>query len=630
MPSSSFPDPASSATPAAWRQFGHNLLRLGPLPPGRWLFSLRAGFCVAAPVVVGLAAGDLHAGMMAAIGGLTGLYGSGRPYASRALELALVALAFGLAVALGDWVGQAWPLAVVPVVAVIAMLATWLCNALRVGPPGAYLFMLACAAGSAMPVADFSPLQVGLLVTGGGALAWLAHMLGALWAFRGPERAAVQAAGAAVQAWLEQHDTAAGHAARQRAALALHEAWQALVNFQPRRTSPGGPLAQLRGLNRQWHQLFADVLAGRLEVAQARQQAQHLQANLVAPEPLVPAWPAESLPLGRPGTLATLVEALRPGSQSRLVIARVGVAAVLAGAIAAFFGLERAYWAVAAAVLMLHTGMDWARTVQRSVERLLGTWGGLLLTGVLLWWQPKGLWLAAVIFVLQFSVEMLVLRNYLLAALLITATGMLLAAGGHVPADPAGYLLARGVDTLLGCVVALVVFRLMPARQAARQIDHELAQMLQALIGLNSHLAWAELTSTRARQLRAQVSHRRFALAQAWEQAQAGDAAARAHADLRWATVAAVQELTYRMLAMGWVLEQQAPDAARAMAGTLYGNRGVTRVQAALRQLQAGLEHPTGQHLPEGLPAFIAPALQRVWHSLPAPAARSPAATRSG
>ena len=163
MPSSSFPDPASSATPAAWRQFGHNLLRLGPLPPGRWLFSLRAGFCVAAPVVVGLAAGDLHAGMMAAIGGLTGLYGSGRPYASRALELALVALAFGLAVALGDWVGQAWPLAVVPVVAVIAMLATWLCNALRVGPPGAYLFMLACAAGSAMPAADFSPLAVDVI-----------------------------------------------------------------------------------------------------------------------------------------------------------------------------------------------------------------------------------------------------------------------------------------------------------------------------------------------------------------------------------------------------------------------------------------------------------------------------------
>ena len=91
-----------------------------------------------------------------------------------------------------------------------------------------------------------------------------------------------------------------------------------------------------------------------------------------------------------------------------------------------------------------------------------------------------------------------------------------------------------------------------------------------------------------------------------------------------------MQELTYRMLAMSWVLEQQAPDAARAMAATLYGNRGVTRIQAALRQLQAGLEHPGGQRLPGGLPAFLAPALQRVWQSLPAAAPRTPPAGRSG
>jgi uncharacterized membrane protein YccC len=613
MPLQSPPAPRA----LSWqRQLLHNLLTIRPLPQGRLGFSLRAGICVAAPVLVGWLLGDIKAGMLAALGGLTGLYGSGRPYASRALMLALVAASFALAVGFGDWIGHAWPLLVVPVVALIAMLATWLCNGLRVGPPGAYLFMLACASGSAMPVSDLGPWQVGLLVAAGGALAWSVHMLGALVDVRGPERAAVQAAGRAMEQWLAGTDAGADSQARQMAALALYAAWQALVNMQPRRSAAHGELARLRALNRQWHQLFADALSGRVQWASARTQAAQLQQRLHDRRWQPTGDGHAQWPLGGPGIGVTLAESLRAGSPSRLVIVRVGIAALVAGSIAAWFDLERAYWAVAAAVLMLHAGMDWMRTLQRSIERLLGTWAGLLLTAALLWWQPQGLWLVAVIFCLQFTVEMLVVRNYLLAALFITATGMTLAAGGHVQSDPAGFLLARGVDTLLGCVVALVVFQLLPARHAQRQVDQELTALLHALVGLNSHLAWAELGSPRARQLRASVSHRRFALAQAWEQAQQTDPAARADADQRWASLAAVQELTYRMLAMAWQLEREPVEQARQHARMAYGADGVARVQAALLQLQPGQSMASQQALPPMLPAFVAGPLQRAWEGM--------------
>lgn len=621
----------SSSAPRAlpWqRQLLRNLLTLRPLPAGRLGFSLRAGLCVAAPVLIGWLLGEPKAGMMAALGGLTGLYGSGRPYASRAVVLALVAAAFALAVGFGDWIGHAWPQWVVPVVALIAMLATWLCNGLRVGPPGAYLFMLACASGSAMPVSDISPLQVGLLVAAGGAVAWLLHMLGALLDLRGPERAAVGAAGQAVQDWLEVAGQADGPAARQRAAMALHDAWQALVSFQPRHTAAHGTLARLRHLNRQWHQLFADALSGRVGLEQARAAATQLQARLHDRHWSVPDNDHGHWPLGGPGMRVALVEALRAGSSSLLVIVRVGLAALVAGSIAAWFELERAYWAVAAAVLILHTGMDWMRTLQRSIERLLGTWGGLLLTGALLWWQPQGLWLVAVIFALQFTVEMLVMRNYTLAALFITATGMTLAAGGHVQNDPAGFLLARGVDTLLGCVVALGVHALLPGRHAGRQVDQELSRLLQALVALNSHLAWAELDSPAARQLRADVSHRRFALAQAWEQAQQAGPLLQAAADQRWASLAAVQELTYRMLAMAWHLEQQPQQAARHSARAAYGADGVARVQAALLQLQPGQPAALEQPLPADLPEFVQGPLQRAWEAMQQPAGPAPGRPR--
>jgi uncharacterized membrane protein YccC len=612
-PSPSSPIPALQRP--LWRQVLANLLVVRPLPRPRLAFSLRAGTCVALPVLIGWLAGDTTAGMMAAIGGLASLYGSGRPYLSRAVELGLVACAFGLSVGLGNWVGHAWPVAVVPVVALIAMAATWLCNALRVGPPGAYMFMLACAAGSAMPSPHLSPLQVAVLVFAGAGLAWGVHMLGALVAFRGPEHAAVQAAGNAVAAYLALEPGDDRAQARQQASLALHEAWQALVSFQPRRTPAGSTLARLRALNRHWHQLFGDVLGGRVALPLARQQAAELEAQLADPRRAVEHWEQDNLPQGRPGMLAALVEALRPGSTSRLVIVRVGVAALVAGGIGAALDLERAYWAVAAAVLMLFTGMDWQRTVQRSAERLLGTWLGLLLTGLLLWWQPQALWLVAVIFALQFSVEMLVLRNYALAAIFITATGMTLAAGGVAQADPAGYLLARGVDTLVGCLVALAVLRLMPQRQAAVQIDQQLQRSLLALEELNSHLAWAELTSAQARRVRADVSHRTFALSQAWEQAQLAGGAQRGHADARWSAVAAVQELAYRMLATAWVLEREGP-AAKAHAAAMYGQHGVARVQAALRQLRRSVGSGGTVSALHGLPAFVADELAAVGRSL--------------
>ncbi|NLG58645.1 MAG: hypothetical protein GX538_00580 [Gammaproteobacteria bacterium] len=69
--------------------------------------------------------------------------------------------AFALVVAIGNAVSSvAW--AVVPTVAVIAMVSTWLGNALRIGPPGAYMFMMACAAATAMPRGPHQPGRGGL------------------------------------------------------------------------------------------------------------------------------------------------------------------------------------------------------------------------------------------------------------------------------------------------------------------------------------------------------------------------------------------------------------------------------------------------------------------------------------
>lgn len=591
---------ATPSRPSPWREALAGLFRFQPAPRSRLVFSARAGLGIALPVLVASLAGAPQLGMVAAMGGLTTLYGRERPYRARAVELLVVAATFAVAVGLGHWIGDAAPWAVVPVVALFAMLTTWICNALRVGPPGAYLLMLSCAGGSAMPANGLDSPQVAALVFAGGLGAWLLHMAGALVDRRGPERRAVEAGAAAVRALVERQPAASAEerrALRRQASLAMHGAWQALVAWQPG-NARSGLLARQRQIAHQWHLLLAGVVDGRIGPDAARARVAELDGWMARQEQLPLPAPNGSLPLGQPPLVVLLAQSLRAGSHERGVILRVGVAALVAGALASLAGLERSYWAIAAAVLMLHTGNDWTQTLQRALQRLVGTWTGLLLTAAVLWWHPQGLAMAGLLFLLQFTIEMLVMRNYAVAAVFITATGMTLASGGQVPPEPGSFLLARGLDTLLGCTVALAVLRWMPAASLRQRLDDGLAQTLQVAEALNSHLAWAELTSRPARQVRARLAHLLHGLDAAWEQ---GRRQGNAHAEHCAPVVMAVQELGYRLLATAWHLEHGEDGLERARA--LYGRDGVAAVQAVLRGLRGAL---AGQPLPARLPAVPA------------------------
>jgi uncharacterized membrane protein YccC len=577
------PDPLPQPTSPA-KQILRGMFELRPAPAGRVWFSLRAAVCMGAPILAGWLAGDTSAGLMASIGGFTALYGSGRPYRSRALELALIALAFAFSVGIGIWVAPiGW--AVVIAVAAIAMIATWLSNALQIGPPGAYMFTLACAAGTAMPAAHIGPIGAAALVLGGGAIAWVVHMAGALFSFRGPERSAVTSAGRAVIGYIKAIGTAEESAARYRAAFALHRAWTTLVNNQPSLVPVDGPIARLRALNRELHLRFAEAMGDasrhRTPPPQLTEDLRKFIGQVRDPQGL-PAISGNAIPLGHPSAGAAMLEALQPGSNSMRVIARVGVAAVAVGTLAAIFHFERAYWAVAATVLMLHQGFDWLRMLQRSIERLLGTWIGLLLAGAILVLHPQGLWLALTLMALQFMIEMIVMRNYALAVVFITGSALTIAGGGHPVDDPGSYLWARGIDTLMGCALAIIVFRLIPPRSTTRHIPEQLARVLRAVADTTAHLAHGEVTTPDARKSRRELQLGSFALAHAYEDSLAASRAQRFAAEELWPAIAAVERLAYRALSTCWALEQLGNGPAREAAASMFVNDGAVRVRGAI------------------------------------------------
>jgi len=76
------------------------LLQMRPAPH-RWRPALRFAASSAIPVLIGWVAGDIDAGLIASLGAFTCSYGSDRPFPNRGEQLAVIAVAFAVAVTVG-------------------------------------------------------------------------------------------------------------------------------------------------------------------------------------------------------------------------------------------------------------------------------------------------------------------------------------------------------------------------------------------------------------------------------------------------------------------------------------------------------------------------------------------------
>ena len=135
-------------------------------------------------------------------------------------------------------------------------------------------------------------------------------------------------------------------------------------------------------------------------------------------------------------------------------MARVVVASLLAGGIAAALGMAHPLWATMGAMATLQ-GANYRHTVQRAIQRLIGNALGAVLAVVLLV-LDLGYWpLVIVIVVLQTVTEMVVTRNYALASVFVTAMALMLTGlGSSIGPDAAA---GRVGDTLIGVVVGVIV-----------------------------------------------------------------------------------------------------------------------------------------------------------------------------
>jgi MFS family permease len=144
------------------------------------------------------------------------------------------------------------------------------------------------------------------------------------------------------------------------------------------------------------------------------------------------------------------------GGDMRAILIRLTLASAIAVLVSAPLGVHRTYWVLLTVIAILQNGRRLRLTALRGIHRVLGTLVGLGLFALLLQMHLTGLWLALLLAVLMFVVQIVVIRNYGLALIFITPLALLFASNGD-PGDAGTITVVRVVDTLLGAGIAMIV-----------------------------------------------------------------------------------------------------------------------------------------------------------------------------
>lgn len=449
----------------------------------RWPGAVRSALALGVPASIVSALGYHQQALVVAIGAFAVVYGEGRAYRTRWKVVTIAAAALVAAAWLGAVVGRPVHRAiadghshflllwVVAAMTAVALVGAYLVDALRLGPPGGFFFVMATEIGSLIAGSGMPPAEIAGWGVVGGVSSLVVSMSGLLRGPRLPEQNAVRAAESAVDAYVgvDRSGPAAARA-RQLASLKLQAAWHCLDD--------GGLLDRTRP--RHWHRADHHLVTT-LGAVQVR-----LSAALNGDPTVDPASDLDDIrplvPMARPGVRYRLVRSLHPSSHAWTTTVRLVIACMLAGVLTVALGTGRPDWAVIAAVLVLHQGPDRIMGTYRGVHRIGGTVLGLGLYAALFALGPAGVWLILLLAVLQFMVEMLVARNYGLAVIFITPLALMMG-GGNTGRSVASVMWDRLLETVIGVCVALVVLWTVDRRshrRILRWVDGRVAQLVAA------------------------------------------------------------------------------------------------------------------------------------------------------
>lgn len=177
-----------------------------------------------------------------------------------------------------------------------------------------------------------------------------------------------------------------------------------------------------------------------------------LFAYLVAVSPLfIPRIRAR-----RPRPLSELLPGPALDADAKILLLRVAIVSALGVLIGSFVDPARSYWIVGAAIAVIGSAAARKAAFQRGLHRMLGTVLGVGVYALLTLLHPSGLWIALLLGIMQFSVELVIVRHYALALMIITPLVLLLTGAATGQIGSMDVALERIIDTVVGATLGAV------------------------------------------------------------------------------------------------------------------------------------------------------------------------------
>lgn len=494
----------------AMREHARNLFGINPFRR-RWPVALKAAITLLIPLSVATALGYQDDALLCSLGAFTVLYGPHTAGRFRARLLAVVGIGLILSATLGALFAYSQLLLMMVMVAV-AVIASVLVVTLKVGPPGPVFFPLAIGVSGLAVSQGVDPKHIIISVSIGAVTAWIIGMSDVLIRPRGPEEDAVRAAASAIAHFEKAPDDndKEFRKARLSASNALHSAWITVTDGAARNVSRGR-LDLITSLNKLHHRYAMRTALsthahtetertipwsegiGEINRQAARGRGRTIRIDLEG---------LRQSSLGRPTARYLLQDALTWPSEVLLIALRVGLATAVAAIVGMLLGGDRTYWAVFTALLVVHQGGTRKWQTYRGLQRFIGTVLGLAVFGIILALDPRGWWLVLILGGLQFSVEMLVVRNYALGSIFITPLALTTAYVGAGRMDSTGVIADRLIDTTVGVVVAIIMVWLVGRRTPLLNLRGQGRRCILAMEAVMADISSGVATSMDARERR--------------------------------------------------------------------------------------------------------------------------------
>lgn len=481
--------------------------------PFPWKKAVNAGICSGFPIILGLLLGQLSLGLLGGIGSFTYLYVFHEPYARRGKKLFFVAIGISLSVAIGTLVAP-YPLLVAIIVGLIGATAVFIFGVLKISGPAAIFFVLSFVMTTGMPIDPSQALIRGGAVLISGIFAWIVGMSGWFFNPHGPEIKAVKEVYLALASFGEAIGNENIQNLQHRTMNTLKQSEEVLLTgYGPlNRTSLFNRLSLL---NEQANKLFLEMLelhskkdsplpkdfgnmirsistgiglqdGEKIKIAPLQEDldgAHHKFLKIIYDIEKLLNAPLDTLPekvkISKPSLKMKFTKSCDKDSILFINALRYGVILSLSALIAFSFPFAKPYWIPLSCAAVM-SGSTVMSTFHRAIQRSCGTIVGIILATVILKLQPEGFLLVLIIMCLTAITELLIVKNYAIAAIFITPNALLIAETSTQIHNISYFVTARVTDVIVGSLIGLIGTYLISKRSASSRLPDFMVKLLRS------------------------------------------------------------------------------------------------------------------------------------------------------